>query len=111
MVSVIVSAACAVNRTKGPAGSGCSRSVFVSVLRPMAQFPSMKANDLLAVLLREPLAYSIVRQNGSHRFLRSDRRPPVLFSYHGGATVPPGVVRKILVQTVGLDEDQALELL
>jgi len=66
---------------------------------------------LLTVLLREPLRYSIVRQNGSHRVLRSGGRPPLLFSYHGGATVPPGVVRKILVQTVGLDEDEALELL
>jgi predicted RNA binding protein YcfA (HicA-like mRNA interferase family) len=77
----------------------------------MAQFPSMKANDLLAVLLREPLAYSIVRQNGSHRFLRSPGRPQILFSYHGGVTVPPGVVRKILVGTVGLSEDEALGML
>jgi len=44
----------------------------------------MKANDLLAVLLREPLVYSIVRQSGSHRFLRSPGRPQILFSYHGG---------------------------
>lgn len=75
------------------------------------QFPSMKANDLLAVLLREPLNYEIIRQNGSHRQLRASGRPNVLFSYHSGATVPPRTVRKILVKDVGLDADEALALL
>ncbi len=77
----------------------------------MAQFPSVKASALLGVLMREPLAYVIVRQNGSHRVLRAPDLPLVLFSYHDGATVPPGVVRKILVRTVGLSEDEALSLL
>lgn len=71
----------------------------------------MKAAALLAVLMRAPLNYGIVRQNGSHRTLKSEGRPRILFSYHDGVTVPPGVVRQILVKTVGLDEDQALELL
>ncbi|WP_433008639.1 type II toxin-antitoxin system HicA family toxin [Kribbella sp. CA-294648] len=75
------------------------------------QFPSVKADALLAVLLRAPLKYKIVRQNGSHRVLRSEGRPQILYSYHSGATVPPGVVRKILVDSVGLDEDEALDLL
>jgi predicted RNA binding protein YcfA (HicA-like mRNA interferase family) len=77
----------------------------------MPQFPSMKARALLAVLLREPLGYEIVRQSGSHRVLRAADRPEILFSYHDGATVPPGVVRKILVKIVGLDEDEAVGLL
>lgn len=77
----------------------------------VAQFPSMKAQDLLAILSREPLGYRILRQRGSHRHLASQGRPRVLFSYHDGATVPPGVVRKILVGTVGLDEAEALRLL
>ena len=75
------------------------------------QFPSMKADDLLAVLLRDPLNYQIVRQNGSHRQLRASGRPNVLFSYHAGATLPPGVVRHILVKAVGLDVDEARGLL
>ena len=33
------------------------------------------------------------------------------FSYHGGSTFPPGVVRKILVKDVGLTEEQSLKLL
>lgn len=71
----------------------------------------MKANDLLAVLMRAPLNYEIVRQKGSHRTMEADGRPRVRFSYHDGATVPPGVVRHILVKTVGLAADEALELL
>jgi hypothetical protein len=36
----------------------------------MTDFPSMKAHDLLAVPMREPLSYAIVRQRGSHRRLK-----------------------------------------
>lgn len=84
--------------------------MLVQVWVVVAQFPSMKADDLLAVLLREPLAYTIVRRSGSHRTLKSEGRPRVLFSYHPGVTVSPGVVRQILVKTVGLDEGAALDL-
>ena len=77
----------------------------------MPKFPSMKAAALVAILEKEPLGYSIVRQKGSHRTFRAKERPQILFSYHDGATVPPGVVRKILVKQIGLSEEDALELL
>jgi predicted RNA binding protein YcfA (HicA-like mRNA interferase family) len=81
------------------------------IMSLVSRFPSMKADALLAVLRRKPLGYEIVRQKGSHRMLESDGRLPVLFSFHSGATVPPGVVRKILVERAGLDEDEALRVL
>jgi len=71
----------------------------------------MKASALLRVLTREPLGYEIVRQNGSHRTLQAPDLPQLLFSYHDGATVPPGVVRKYLVKVIGLQEQEALDLL
>lgn len=77
----------------------------------VAQFPSMKARELLAVLQREPLGYEIVKQNGSHRQLRAEGRNPLTFAFHDGVTVAPGLVRKILVKDVGLDQDEALGLL
>lgn len=77
----------------------------------MAQFPSLKAAAMLSILMREPLNYQIVRQNGSHRVLRAENRPRLLFSFHDGATVPPGVVRKYLVREIGLSEDEAMRLL
>jgi predicted RNA binding protein YcfA (HicA-like mRNA interferase family) len=77
----------------------------------MTDFPSMKARDLLAVLMREPLSYDIARQRGSHRRLRAPGRPPLTFAFHDRATVAPGLVRKVLCRDVGLPEDEALKLL
>lgn len=71
----------------------------------------MKARALLALLCREPLNYREVRRKGSHRILEADGLPQILFSYHDGASVPPGVVRKYLVKVIGLDEAEALDLL
>jgi predicted RNA binding protein YcfA (HicA-like mRNA interferase family) len=71
----------------------------------------MKAKALLAVLIREPLCYRTVRQRGSHRRLEAPGRPPLLFSFHDGATVPPGLVKKVLVKDVGLTDDEAIDLL
>jgi len=71
----------------------------------------MKARDLLAVLTREPLNYTIARQSGSHRRLKAPGRPSLTFAFHDRATVGPGLVRKILVRDVGLGEDEALKLL
>jgi hypothetical protein len=34
-------------------------------------FPSLKARRLLAILMREPLNYRVVRRTGSHRTLRA----------------------------------------
>jgi predicted RNA binding protein YcfA (HicA-like mRNA interferase family) len=74
-------------------------------------FPSMKAKRLLAVLERQPLGYEVVRQSGSHRRMQSPGYPPLTFAFHDGATIPAGLVRKILVKDVGLDEEDARKLL
>jgi predicted RNA binding protein YcfA (HicA-like mRNA interferase family) len=71
----------------------------------------MKARELLAVLMREPLSYEIVRQRGSHRRLKTPGRPSITFAFHDRATVGPAVVRKVLCRDVGLGEDEALKLL
>jgi predicted RNA binding protein YcfA (HicA-like mRNA interferase family) len=77
----------------------------------MSDFPSMKAHELLAVLMRAPLSYKIVRRRGSHRRLKAPGRPPITFAFHDRATVAPGLVRKILCRDVGLGEAEALKLL
>lgn len=76
----------------------------------MAQFPSLKGSELLRLLSRAPLHYRVKRQKGSHRRLVAEGRPALTLSYHDGATIPPGVVRKILVRDVGLTESEALDL-
>jgi predicted RNA binding protein YcfA (HicA-like mRNA interferase family) len=71
----------------------------------------MKAKQLLAILHREPLKYEVVKQNGSHRKMESaNGHPPLLFSFHDKDTIPPGLVRKILVNDVGLAEADARNL-
>lgn len=71
----------------------------------------MKAKRLLALLEREPLNYRVSRQSGSHRRMEAPGRPPLTFAFHDKATIPSGLVRKVLVKDVGLAEDEARKLL
>lgn len=71
----------------------------------------MKAKRLLAVLERRPLGYRVARQSGSHRRLEAPNRPALTFAFHDNATVPSGLVRKILVKDIGLAEDETRKLL
>lgn len=77
----------------------------------VSPFPSMKAKKLLAILERKPLGYRVARQSGSHRRMESPAYPPLTFAFHDKATIPAGLVRKILVRDVGLAEDEARKLL
>jgi predicted RNA binding protein YcfA (HicA-like mRNA interferase family) len=71
----------------------------------------MKAKRLMGVLEREPLGYEVVRRSGSHRRMESPDHPPSTFAFHDKATIPAGLVRKILIKDVGLDEEEARKLL
>lgn len=75
----------------------------------MAQFPSLSAGRLEKAL--RGLGYSVKSQRGSHKKLTADGRLDLMFAFHKGIEVPPGLVRKILVKDVGLTEDEALALL
>lgn len=76
----------------------------------MDRFPSLKSARLLSILTTKPLGYEVVRQSGSHRRLEAEGRPSLTFAFHDGATIPGGMVRKILVDQVGLDADIARRL-
>lgn len=74
----------------------------------------MKAKALLRVLQREPLAYKAEKKGAgsSHRKLVSRNGFPVLFfSFHDNQNIGGTMVRKILVNQVGLDDETALEIL
>jgi predicted RNA binding protein YcfA (HicA-like mRNA interferase family) len=52
-----------------------------------------------------------VRQKGSHRRLESTSGyPPLGFSWHDSVTISRRHVRKVLVDDVGLSEEEALTL-
>jgi len=72
----------------------------------------MKAQKLMSVLARRPLEYRVDRQNGSHKWLKSPNGYNDLeFAFHDGQSIPPGLVRKVLVKDMGLSEEDAIELL
>jgi predicted RNA binding protein YcfA (HicA-like mRNA interferase family) len=77
----------------------------------MPQFPSLKARQLLRVLMAEPLNYRTTRQSGSHRRLQADGRPALTWAFHDARTLAPSEVRRVLMKRVGLAEDEALRLL
>jgi predicted RNA binding protein YcfA (HicA-like mRNA interferase family) len=78
---------------------------------PIEEWPSLPAGRLLAILRRKPLEYRVQRQKGSHRTLVSRNGYPNLgFSFHDNATIPRGLVREILVDRVGLDNETARNL-
>jgi predicted RNA binding protein YcfA (HicA-like mRNA interferase family) len=78
---------------------------------PVSKFPAMSGRELLAALCRKPLGYVVVRQEGSHRTLRADGRPDLLFAFHDRSSIAPGLVRKILMSDIGLSDAEAWKVL
>jgi predicted RNA binding protein YcfA (HicA-like mRNA interferase family) len=76
----------------------------------MGGFRSMKARELYG-LLERALGYEVSRQAGSHRTMKASGRPTLHLAFHEGQSLPPGLVRKILVKDVGLSVDEAEALL
>lgn len=71
----------------------------------------MRWPKLERILTRQPLNYVVTRQTGSHRTLEAPGRPTLHLSFHDRQELPGGLVRKILVQDVGLSEEEARSLL
>jgi predicted RNA binding protein YcfA (HicA-like mRNA interferase family) len=73
----------------------------------------MKARELRRVLDRQPLAYRVHHErHGSHVVLVSENGyPRLVWAFHDGQTLPPGLVRNILEKQVGLSDVEALALL
>jgi predicted RNA binding protein YcfA (HicA-like mRNA interferase family) len=81
----------------------------------VAEFPSLKAKKMLAILEREPLRYREKpgkKRKGSHRHLvSSNGYPNIGFWAHDKDTLKGSVVKDILVKQVGLSDDEARKLL
>ena len=117
----------ATERGGTPAGSrgagdhqGSASKVAATTVAPTAsqgarqnvgQFPRKTWPQFRRILQRGPLRYRVVRQVGSHIRPVSPTYPTLHLAFHERATIPPGLVRKILVRYVGLTEDDALRLL
>ena len=71
----------------------------------------MRWPRLERILTRAPLSYRVVRQSGSHKTLESTGRPTLRLSFHDRQELPGSIIRKILVQDVGLSDADARALL
>ncbi|WP_419838223.1 type II toxin-antitoxin system HicA family toxin [Candidatus Poriferisodalis sp.] len=76
---------------------------------PVSRFPALKPDRVLR-LLRQ-VGYQKVRQRGSHILLRAEGRQTITLSMHKGRTVKPKHLRAMLVERVGLTEDEIEALL
>ncbi|WP_420442853.1 type II toxin-antitoxin system HicA family toxin [Candidatus Poriferisodalis sp.] len=76
---------------------------------PVSRFPALKPDHVLR-LLRQ-VGYQRVRQRGSHIVLRAEGRQTITVSMHKGRTVKPKHLRAMLVERVGLTEDEIEALL
>jgi predicted RNA binding protein YcfA (HicA-like mRNA interferase family) len=63
----------------------------------MIRWPSVKANRLLAALLR--IGWSVKRQAGSHKTLERPGYPDYVFAFHDGAEIGPKMLARIAKHT------------
>ena len=68
----------------------------------MSQWPSSKARQVLAALLR--IGWRIKRESGSHRTLAREGLPDYVFAFHDAEEIGPRMLARIAKHT-GLKPD------
>jgi len=63
----------------------------------MGQWPSTRAGRVLAALLR--IGWTVKRQSGSHRTLERAGWPDIVFAFHDGEEIGPGMLARIAKKT------------
>ncbi|MFO1128543.1 MAG: type II toxin-antitoxin system HicA family toxin [Rhodospirillales bacterium] len=69
----------------------------------MSRWPAVKASRVLAALQR--IGWRIERQSGSHRVLRRDGSPDVVFAFRDSEEIGPRMLARIARQTGLRPED------
>jgi len=63
----------------------------------MSQWPSIKANRLLASLVK--IGWSVKRQTGSHKTLEKFGYPDYVFAFHEGVEIGPKMLARVAKHT------------
>jgi predicted RNA binding protein YcfA (HicA-like mRNA interferase family) len=63
----------------------------------MSQWPSIKANRLLASLIR--IGWSVKRQTGSHKTLEKLGYPDYVFAFHDSVEIGPKMLARVAKHT------------
>ncbi len=74
----------------------------------MSKFPSVSGKQMVAALKKD--GFALVRQKGSHVFLRHPDGRATVVPTHTGETIGPGLLSKIL-RDAELTKDDLTELL
>jgi len=69
----------------------------------MSQWPSSKAKQVLAALIR--IGWHVKRQSGSHQTLAREGFPDYVFAFHDGEEVGPRMLARIAKHTGLQPED------
>ena len=75
----------------------------------MAKLPTVKANDLLVLLIS--LGFNVVRINGSHHRLRHADGRVTTVPVHAGREIPKGLMRKIIREDLKMEVEEFAALL
>jgi len=63
----------------------------------MSQWPSIKANRLLASLIK--IGWSVKRQTGSHKTLEKSGYPDYVFAFHDNIEIGPKMLARVAKHT------------
>jgi len=75
----------------------------------MAKLPQITAKELLKIL--EKVGFKVMRQEGSHVFLRNNDGKTTVVPSHPGEKLDRGLLNKILKKDVGISREEFERLL
>lgn len=70
----------------------------------MAKLPQITAKELIKILGK--IGFKIMRQEGSHVFLRDDNGRTTVIPNHPGEKLDRGLLNKILKKDVGISREE-----
>ena len=74
----------------------------------MSKLPQLSANELIKIL--EKIGFKILRQKGSHVFLKNDDGRTTVIPNHPGEKLDRGLLNKILRKDIQIDRKKFKEL-
>jgi predicted RNA binding protein YcfA (HicA-like mRNA interferase family) len=75
----------------------------------MAKLPQITANEFIKILIK--LSFEIIRQSGSHVFLRHKDGRTTVVPNHPGEKIDRGLLNKILRKDIGISREEFMKLL
>lgn len=75
----------------------------------MAKLPQLTAKELIKIL--QKIGFKIIRQEGSHVFLRNDDGRTTVVPNHPGEKLDRGLLNKIIKKDIGISREDFERLL